>query len=217
MRLKSPPRLALVASVLLVLIVLERMYFHAPETVMEWLRNLEPGQAALPLLLGVAAYMLLLSLPFLPGMELGILLMAFFGKEGTVLVYLGTVGGLNLAYLLGRWLPVRWTPARISRLAAHEEEEEGGLVEHLLNKTRWGRRLGSGQRSTLATSPYLLLALLLNLPGNFLLGGGGGISMVFGITRLLSWRSFFLTVCLATAPVPLLVLLGILQIESLLG
>ena len=218
MRLKIVFRLALAGAVLLALILLERHYLHAPEAVMDWVRSQPPGRALLPLLLGAAAYMLLLSVPFLPGMELGLFLMAYFGKDGTILVYLGTVGGLNLAYLLGRWLPLRWTPASITEFTAtRRPDEQDAFMHYLLNSTRWGARLGKRARSTLTASPYLLLALLLNLPGNFVLGGGGGISMIFGITRTLSWKGFLITVCLATAPIPLLVLLGFMQIENLFG
>ena len=53
-------------------------------------------------------YILLLSLPFVPGVEMGVLLMCVFGKEGTVFVYFATVAGLNLAFLMGRLFPEKW-------------------------------------------------------------------------------------------------------------
>jgi hypothetical protein len=40
-------------------------------------------------------YVLLLSLPFVPGVELGIVLMCAFGKEGIIFVYFATVAGLS--------------------------------------------------------------------------------------------------------------------------
>jgi hypothetical protein len=47
--------------------------------------------------------------------------------------------------------------------------------------------------------------VLINLPGNMLVGGGGGIALVAGMTRLFSWPAFLLTVAVAVAPVPLLI------------
>ncbi|MFC1505370.1 hypothetical protein ACFL5W_02520, partial [Thermodesulfobacteriota bacterium] len=47
------------------------------------------GQWSMGVLIGGGmVYVLLLSLPFLPGVELGVLLMCVFGKEGIVFVYI---------------------------------------------------------------------------------------------------------------------------------
>ena len=58
---------------------------------------------------------------------------------------------------------------------------------------------------------YLALAVALNLPGNFLVGGGGGIALVAGVSRLYSVTGFMLTIAIAiaiaVAPVPLTVYL----------
>jgi len=51
----------------------------------------------------------------------------------------------------------------------------------------------------------VLLALLINLPGNSLIGGGGGILLVAGPSRLFSLPALVVTLILATAPVPLAV------------
>lgn len=57
------------------------------------------------LVAGGSLYLLLLSPPFVPGVELGILLMCAFGKEGIVFVYIATVIGLVIAFLMGRMFP----------------------------------------------------------------------------------------------------------------
>ncbi len=64
---------------------------------------------------------------------------------------------------------------------------------------------------------YLTIAVLINMPGNYLLGGGGGISIVCGTSRRISWKGFLLTIALAVSPVPILAYLGIIQLETLLG
>ena len=46
------------------------------------------------------------------------------------------------------------------------------------------------------------------MPGNVLIGGGGGIAMVAGLSRLYSLAGFLLAVGVAVAPVPLAVTLA---------
>jgi len=48
---------------------------------------------------------------------------------------------------------------------------------------------------------YLALAVLLNVPGNAVIGGGGGIAMLVGMTRLFSFPAYIATVVLAVSPV----------------
>jgi hypothetical protein len=54
---------------------------------------------------------------------------------------------------------------------------------------------------------YIALALLINTPGNVVLGGGGGIAFAAGASRLFSTGGFLVTIVLAVAPVPLAFLL----------
>jgi hypothetical protein len=52
----------------------------------------------------------------------------------------------------------------------------------------------------------LALAVSLNIPGNFLIGGGGGIGLFAGISRLYSVTGYLITISIAVAPVPVAVL-----------
>ena len=52
---------------------------------------------------------------------------------------------------------------------------------------------------------YVALALLINLPGNGLLGGGGGICLMTGLSRMFRRGATLLTIALAVLPVPLVV------------
>jgi hypothetical protein len=54
---------------------------------------------------------------------------------------------------------------------------------------------------------YLALALAFNLPGNALIGGGGGIALLAGLSRQFRYPHYLLMLCLAIAPVPVLLLL----------
>ena len=72
-------------------------------------------------------------------------------------------------------------------------------------------------KSYLLRYRYIAIAILVNLPGNYVLGGGGGISIACGTNRRNSWKGFFVTIVLAVSPVPILVYLGIIQVEAFLG
>lgn len=148
-------------------------------------------------------YALLLAVPFVPSVEIGLLIMVLFGKAGAISAYLATVVGLNLAYGIG--LVLR---RRISRTTGDPTHPylPGGIACRV---TRLIEQLPQG-------SPIIALALLLNMPANTLLGGGGGIALVYGATRALPWPVFAATVACATSVIPMLFLLGLVSAEKLL-
>jgi hypothetical protein len=55
---------------------------------------------------------------------------------------------------------------------------------------------------------YLMIALILNLPGNALIGGGGGIGLIAGMSKLYTFPRYFLLISVAITPLPLLFLAG---------
>ena len=59
-----------------------------------------------------ALYALVLAIPFVPGVEIGLSMMMIRGADAALPVYLATIAGLTLAYLVGRYVryPVlaRW-------------------------------------------------------------------------------------------------------------
>jgi hypothetical protein len=171
------------------------------------------------LIAGGIIYSLLLSLPFVPGVELGILLMCTFGKEGIVFVYLATVAGLSLAFLIGRLVPRRWIDSGLERLGDSRScSSQSDEIEKMADCMSAGRKhIPSWLKSYLVKYRYLTIAVLINLPGNYILGGGGGISIACGTSRRISWKGFLVTVALAVSPVPLLAYLGIIQLEALFG
>jgi hypothetical protein len=171
------------------------------------------------LIAGGIIYSLLLSLPFVPGVELGILLICTFGKEGIVFVYLATVAGLSLAFLIGRLVPRRWIDSGLERLGDSRScSSQSDEIEKMADCMSAGRKhIPSWLKSYLVKYRYLTIAVLINLPGNYILGGGGGISIACGTSRRISWKGFLVTVALAVSPVPLLAYLGIIQLEALFG
>ena len=61
-----------------------------------------------------------------------------------------------------------------------------GMLERLRLSGRKGYRIAT----FLLRHRYLLFALLINMPGNSVLGGGGGIALVSGFARLYRWPPF---------------------------
>ncbi len=167
------------------------------------------------LIIGGMLYLLLLSIPFVPGVELGLLLMCLFGREGIVFVYLSTIGGLLLAFAVGRCLPRPCITRWLKRFGITDiSPENPDWVETVLDQSKIGQKLHARLSSSLLKYRYLVLAILCNLPGNSVLGGGGGISMICGASRLFQWKWFLLTIILVTAPVPLLAFYGLIQLEA---
>jgi hypothetical protein len=163
-------------------------------------------------------YILLLSLPFVPGVELGLLLMCIFGKEGIVLVYLFTVSGLSLAFLMGRCLPKNRIATWLEKLKfSRFSADSSDVIKEMLDHSTLGEKFSKHRiGSIMLKYRYLVLAVLFNLPGNYLLGGGGGISLICGASRSISWKWFLFTVVFATSPVPILAFFGLIQIEAFL-
>ena len=160
------------------------------------------------------SYALLLALPFMPGIELGILMMLVFGKLGALVAYLATLCGLNLAFGAGVYLRSHCLqlPAlhRWREHALHfDDQRDAALARHRLTQraTGWLARRGG-------PADYVLLGLLLNVPGNFLLGGGGGIALLAGLSGRLGWPGFALTIALATCVVPLLAATGTIDLRA---
>lgn len=162
--------------------------------------------------LAVAAlYLLLMALPFMPGIELGLALLVLLGSKGAVLVYACTVAALCLSFGLGRILSPRLIVRVLDTLHLRRA---AALIREL-------QPMDSDERLRLLTAraptrvvPFLLahrywaIAAALNLPGNALIGGGGGIGLVVGMSGLVPFRHYAGLVALAVAPVPAFVLLS---------
>lgn len=162
------------------------------------------------MMLGTVAYIGLLALPFVPGAEIGIAMLTAFGADIAPLVYGATVVSMMLAFTVGLMLPVELL-ARL--LAVARLRKAADLV------TR-AARLPQEKRMTLlldGASPrtvgfalryrYVALALSVNIPGNAVIGGGGGIMLLAGMSGVFAPVPTLLTIAIAVSPVPLAILL----------
>jgi hypothetical protein len=179
----------------------------------------EPAMHRL-IMVAIAIYVLCMMLPFVPGMEIGLGMLIVFGAPIVPLVYGATVLALSLAFLIGRLVPQATITAALrsvglGRGAAMLEELDGLAPADRLG---WLLARAPGRvLPQLVRFRYLALLVLFNLPGNAVIGGGGGIAMLSGFSRLFSTGGFVAAVAVAVSPVPLLILLTGMVPASLAG
>jgi hypothetical protein len=160
------------------------------------------------IVISLIIYAVLIATPFMPGIEVGIALLMLQGAQIAPFVYAATVIGLFTAYLIGRWIPIAWLhrllcDLGLSKLCSFLDTIETTPAEDRMATQRailpaWLAKLTIDYR-------YVTLGLLLNLPGTFALGGGGGILMAAGLSRLFHGWVILATLLIATLPVPLVV------------
>ena len=156
-------------------------------------------------------YVLLMALPFVPGVEIGLGMMLMFGAPIVPLVYGSTVLALCLSFLIGRLVPqtviigvcdhLRLT--RTARLLREVEHLDAGDRPAFLLRAAPGRLL-----PLLLRHRCLALVFALNVPGNAVVGGGGGIGLVAGYSRVFTFPAYASAVAIGILPAPLLVLLA---------
>lgn len=165
------------------------------------------------------AYAVLIAVPFVPGIEVGLTLMAMEGPWIAPWIYAATVIGLTMAYLAGEFICY---PRLLRMLADLRLHKACRLIERLQPMDKAERLVLLQERAPLWARPfvsrfrYVLLAVLINLPGNALIGGGGGLAFLAGFSRLFHFWPMLLTMVLAVAPVPAAVWLFDLDIHNLL-
>ena len=153
-------------------------------------------------------YAILLAIPFVPGIEIGIAILVIEGAKAAPFVYLATVIGLSLAFCIGQYTPLEriirfCKDLYLFRIAASLERIDQTPRQDRLNAMQ--DRLPRWIAAALCDYRYLTFGLAINLPGNIALGGGGGISLASGISRLFQTGFAILTIVIATLPVPLAV------------
>lgn len=159
-------------------------------------------------MLATALYVLAAALPFVPGAEIGAALMMAFGVRIVLLVYSAMVAALLLSFLVGRFVPAAALAGVFGYLGLRRARL---LVEHMDALPPEERLPFLISRAPTRIIPALLrhryaaVILIFNIPGNTLVGGGGGIALLAGMSRLFTFMYFAVAVAVAVAPVPLLV------------
>ncbi len=167
------------------------------------------------IMFGLVAYIGLLALPFVPGAEIGIAMLAAFGAAIAPLIYVATVASMTLAYTIGRFLPIGALERLLSFLRLRRAADLVARAAPLSREERLAMMLDGQPKRALSFGlryRYIALALAVNTPGNSIVGGGGGIMMMAGLSGIFSPVATFVTVALAVSPVPLAVFFLGLQI-----
>ena len=159
----------------------------------------------------IAVYVLWMAIPFVPGVELGLALMVMLGPRGVVLIYLCTLLSLSLSFTIGRLVPLDVFARLLGWLHLYRAQDLLLKLEPLNSEDRLDFLLTTAPSKVipfLVKHRYLVIAVALNLPGNALIGGGGGVGLISGMSRLYPFPKYLLLVSLAITPLPLLILAG---------
>lgn len=154
----------------------------------------------------LALFVVAAAIPFVPGAEIGLALLLIFGGQAAPVVYAGMVAALTLSYVLARITPpirlaglLRW----LGLIGAADLLTDLSSASGAVREARLIELLPHKARGKITKNKYLLLAALLNLPGNSVLGGGGGLAFAAGMSGAYPPIPYLLTVLIAVAPVPL--------------
>jgi hypothetical protein len=165
--------------------------------------------------IAIVVYVLWMAIPFVPGIELGLALMVMLGTRGIVLVYLCTLLSLSLSFTIGRLIPLNGFARFLGWLHLYKAQDLVLQLEPLNSEEKLNFLLRTAPSKVipfLLKHRYLTIAIALNLPGNALIGGGGGIGLISGMSKLYPFPKYILLVSLAITPLPLLFLAGKLPI-----
>lgn len=158
----------------------------------------------------IILYALLIALPFVPGVEIGVGLMMMFGTSMAVPVYISTVVGLCLGFVLGRLMPERIICECFDFIGLNRISR---ALKEMMRKPVSERMDMLVERAPKRFIPFILknryiaIAAAFNIPGNPVIGGGGGIAFMAGASRLFGFPMYILAVVIGVSPVPILVLI----------
>jgi hypothetical protein len=210
---KPGPRMAITIIIFAcVVVIAQDVGLHGITEARNWMTShIQPGTAAFWWMVG--CYALILAIPFMPGIELGLLLMLMYGMPGIAAVYGATILGLLVPYFIGRTLPEH----ALKRFFKFKPGYQCKLTGWIGSFARTIRIVDSDYVRKVINCRPLVLAVAFNVPCNSIIGGGGFIAMVTGAQRFVSFVPYLLVITLATLPIPLLAFAGVIHVDSLLA
>lgn len=161
-------------------------------------------------IIAVVIYILLMATPFMPGIEVGMAVMLLLGYKSALLIYLSTLLALSISYIIGRFFPLILIKKFLNWLYLFKARD---LVDELEPLNQEERLILLNKKAPKKIAPFLLkhryltIAAILNLPGNALVGGGGGIGLVVGMSRVVPFYKYFMVVLFSVLPIPLFIYL----------
>lgn len=161
------------------------------------------------IMVGAVAYIGLLAMPFVPGAEIGIALLAAFGAAIAPLIYVCTIAAMMLAFTIGRFLPISALERLFRVLRLRRAADLVAQATTLSTEDRLAMLLEGQSKRTMSLAlryRYVAMALAVNMPGNSLIGGGGGIMIIAGLSGIFTPLATLLTIIIAVSPVPFAVM-----------
>jgi hypothetical protein len=162
------------------------------------------------IIISMITYTILMAIPFVPGAEIGLGVMMILGPKIVPLVYLCTLVSLFLSFLVGRLIPVKYLINFLQDLHLRKASFLLTELEGLDSQQRFDLLIERSPKKfvpLLLKYRYLALLVVINTPGNIVVGGGGGIAMSAGMSRIFTLPLFLLTVAVAVSPIPLLLII----------
>ena len=159
---------------------------------------------------GIALYSALMGIPFVPGMEISLALLAAFGHQIAMPIYFAIITALSISYLIGRLVPLRMSATLFASLGQHKAKGLVERLEPLSTEQRLETLIKLAPRRALPVllrHRYIAVAVALNVPGNAIIGGGGGIVLLAGISGLFTFPRYLAVMSLSVLPIPLFILL----------
>jgi len=151
-----------------------------------------------------------MAIPFVPGAEIGLGVMMILGPKIVPLVYFCTLISLFLSFIAGRLIPGKYLINLLHDLRLRKASLLLSELEGLTPPKRFDLLI---ERSPKKIVPFLLkyrylaLLIVINTPGNIVVGGGGGIALSAGMSRLFTPSLFLLTIAIAVSPIPLFLII----------
>lgn len=169
------------------------------------------GQAMfMMIVITTIVYIVASALPFVPGAEIGFALIFLFGGKIAFLVYASMLAALTLSFVAGKLVPPSVCAAILDFVGLHKARD---LVRRLAPLTPEGKLDLLMERAPARVVPFLLrhrylaIMALFNIPGNSLVGGGGGIAFTAGLSGLFTLPRYLAAVAIAISPLPIFFML----------
>ncbi len=158
----------------------------------------------------VLIYAICMILPFMPAIELGLILLAMLDIQGILMLYLVTVFSLSISYTIGSLVPGQVLKRLFQFLHFYKAADLLCARGECNEKQQINRFLEHAPKRLipfLLHHRYCVFGVAVNTPGNMLLGGAGGIALMSGVSRLFNIRTFVLAVMISVLPLPVIVIL----------
>ncbi len=168
-----------------------------------------PERVRVFVVLAIAAFIVASAVPFVPGLEIGIGLMVIFGAKIALLVYASLVVALTTSFLVGRFVPADKVASAFGYFGLGRARDLVLQLEPLDSAARIDFLTARAPRKLVPfflRYRYAALVVLFNLPGNSIIGGGGGIAFTAGLSGLYALPGFLAALVLAAMPIPLVIL-----------